>query len=97
MARHDQKIDDRHMTCPNCVKGECKNCVDVARSVFTVNRICECKRANHEGEAFFVKDPFTGEVIGKDVTVMPDGTVKFKYERCDQCKQRHGIEGCPVT
>ncbi len=78
MARHDQRPTKAHMTCPNCHKGKCEECVDVARILagFT-QTICQCTKKGHDGEARNqqVLDPFTGTVHAPGLSVTKDGEV----------------------
>jgi hypothetical protein len=79
MSRHDQRPKPRDMTCPACKKGECSNCVDILRAIYSEEMICTCTRANHAGEANVeqVLDPFTGSVHGPGATVTADGELEI--------------------
>lgn len=69
------------MTCPECVKGNCQNCVDRLRLIYRDDRICTCQKSDHgdamQGEArrVQVQDPMTGDVYGPGLKVTQDGDV----------------------
>lgn len=77
MARHDQKPDKRLMTCTNCKKGKCEECVDVLRAVYSDEMVCECIRKNHSGDPSEnqIVDPFTQSVHGPGAEITVDGEV----------------------
>lgn len=78
MARHSQKPDKKHMTCPKCHEGKCDECVDVARILAGFqNEICQCTRKKHAGEpqAEQILDPSTGTVYAPGLKVSIDGKV----------------------
>ncbi len=78
MVRHDQRPTKQHMTCSNCHKGDCENCVDVARLLAGyTNLICQCTKKNHGGEANVqqILDPSTGVVHAPGLEVDRDGKV----------------------
>lgn len=78
MARHDQKPP--RAVCSNCRNGNCEGCVDVLRSVYTDDKLCDCRRKNHTGEPMSqqILDPETGTVHAPGLTVDSDGKVEFK-------------------
>lgn len=82
MGKHDQRPDKRLMTCKNCQDGNCQNCVDVLRSVYSEELICQCTRKNHGGEAINnqIKDPVSGDVYGPAATITEGGEVKVDEE-----------------
>lgn len=47
MARHDQKPAKGMMTCENCRLSACSVCLDVLRSKYSDDRICDCSRHEH--------------------------------------------------
>jgi hypothetical protein len=79
MARHDQKPDDRHFVCSNCHNGNCFECVDVLRMVYTDETICRCTRRGHDGEpnSQQILDPETGAVYAPGLVVSEDGEVTY--------------------
>lgn len=56
------------MVCKNCKEGDCEQCVDVLRSVYSKIPICQCIRKNHAGEPVDnqIIDPFTESVYGPE-------------------------------
>lgn len=52
------------MVCAACKADKCTECVDVLRSVYTDDTICQCQRRNHAGEPRDqqIADPDTGTV-----------------------------------
>ena len=78
MAKHDQKVEQKHMVCSNCKAGRCEECVDILRILYTDKMICECTRKNHNGEPRDqqILDPESGTVYGPGLTVSEDGEVK---------------------
>jgi hypothetical protein len=83
MARHDQKTDRRHMVCKACEVGNCVECIDVLRMVYTNKTICECIRQNHSGEPRDqqILDPESGTVFAPGLKVTIDGTVERNANR----------------
>ena len=82
MAKHSQRPDKRLMVCTNCSIGSCVNCVDVLRSVYSDELICQCTRQGHSGEAIHsqIKDPETGSIYGPHAVIKEDGTVTTDEE-----------------
>ena len=92
MKKHAQRPDSRDMTCPSCRKGNCANCVDVLRAVYSEQMICTCTRQGHAGEAVGnqVADPFTGSVYGPHSVIKEDGTVVSDEEFKQQWREQFG-------
>jgi hypothetical protein len=67
------------MVCVPCRRGDCNECVDVLRSVYSEVPICQCDRTNHGGEPVNqqILDPETGTVYAPGLEVNKDGEVKF--------------------
>lgn len=67
------------MVCVPCRRGDCTECVDVLRSVYTDVMVCQCTRENHDGEPVRqqILDPETGTVYAPGLEVTIDGEVKF--------------------
>lgn len=90
MARrlHDQRPDPRLMVCLDCKLGQCENCIDRLRALYTTDWICTCTRKLHaekrDGEPTLnqVEDPFTGDIHAPGLVVGEDGQVKFR-DGCD--------------
>lgn len=82
MARHYKSLPKALTTCKNCKNGNCNECVDVLRSVYTDDLICTCTRKNHFGEPADnqVADPFDGSVHGPGAVVSESGEVTFDEE-----------------
>lgn len=81
MARHDQRPSRSLMTCQKCKAGNCAECVDVLRMVYTDDPICQCRRKNHAGEPrdSQVADPETGTVFTPGLSVTQDGEVNYDW------------------
>lgn len=79
MSRHAQKVEQRHMVCPQCKADNCEQCVDVLRMAYTDETICQCTRKGHDGEPRDqqILDPETGTVFAPGLSVSQDGEVKF--------------------
>lgn len=77
MSKHSQRPDKSLMTCMRCKNGDCNNCVDVLRMVYTDQTICQCTRKNHSGEPVDqqIADPFTGAIHAPGLTVEPNGEI----------------------
>ena len=92
MARHDQRPDKSLLVCVNCKNGNCENCVDVLRMVYTNDLICKCERKNHLGEplAEQIRDPFTGDIHGPHAVITEDGTVTTDEEFKRQWREQFG-------
>lgn len=78
--RHSQKPARRLMVCIPCKTGDCNNCVDILRSVYTDVQICKCQRRDHSGEPLSrqILDPETGTVHAPGLTVSEDGEVTYR-------------------
>lgn len=65
------------MVCAHCIQGNCNKCLDVARAVFGMELLCECKKSTHNGEPITqqIADPTTGTVHAPGLTVDIDGKV----------------------
>lgn len=92
MGRHDQTPKKRDMTCPSCKKGNCHDCVDILRAVYTEEMICTCTRKNHAGEANVnqILDPFTGSVHATGLTVSADGEVDIDPNFKEKFREQFG-------
>lgn len=92
MAKHDQRPDNRMMVCPNCQKGNCENCVDVLRILYSEELICQCTRKDHAGEAVNqqIKDPETGSVYGPHSVIHEDGHVITDEEFRQMWREQFG-------
>jgi hypothetical protein len=90
--KHDQRPDKSLMTCPECKKGNCENCVDVLRVLYSQEMICTCERKDHGGEAVNkqVRDPFDGSVYGPHSVIKEDGTVTTDEEFKKQWREQFG-------
>lgn len=77
MAKHDQRPDKSVMVCVNCKKGNCSNCVDVPRAIYTDDMICKCQRKDHMGEPNRqqILDPDSGSIYGPHSVIDKDGNV----------------------
>lgn len=75
---HSQKHEKKHMICTACGLGNCNECVDIMRAVYSKSDICECTKASHSGEPRDkqILDPDTGAVHAPDLVVDQDGTVE---------------------
>lgn len=79
--KHDQKVADAMMACPNCRNGNCGNCVDKVLLILQKDPTCTCKKSGHadavQGEARLnqIKDPETSDVYGPGLKVTRDGDV----------------------
>ena len=92
MSKHAQRPDKSKMTCPNCKKGECENCVDVLRILYSEEPICTCERKEHGGEPVNsqIKDPFSGSVYGPHSVIKEDGTVVTDEEFKQAWREQFG-------
>lgn len=91
MARkHAQRPDKSVLVCGHCKRGDCNNCVDVLRAIYTDNMICRCTRQGHGGEAINnqILDPETGSVHGPGAVIKADGTVITDDEWKEEWKRR---------
>lgn len=77
MARHDQLGRQSTFVCTHCQAGECEECVDILRSLYTENMICMCSRNEHSGEPVLkqIVDPETGTVYAPGLSVTKEGEV----------------------
>lgn len=105
--KHNQRPDKNMMVCPSCKKGDCNNCVDVLRTVYSQELICQCTRQGHSGEMNLeqIKDPFNNTVYGPHAVIKEDGTVitdedSGKSSSVDECPSPLGTickdPTCPV-
>lgn len=80
MSKHNRQGIGNSGTfvCTRCQADDCKNCVDVLRTIYTDQMICKCKRIGHDGEPVDqqVVDPFTESVHGPAAEITVDGEVK---------------------
>lgn len=92
MSKHSQRPDKQLMICPNCSKGECGGCVDVLRSVYSQELLCQCTRQGHSGEAINnqIQDPETGSIYGPHAVIKEDGTVTTDEEFKRLWKEQFG-------
>ena len=67
------------MVCIPCKGNKCNECVDILRSIYSQEKICQCTRQRHSGEPrdLQIKDPFTGTIYAPHLEVSEGGEVRM--------------------